>query len=756
MIDVPTLARALGGDVRGNAVLAPGPGHSKSDRSLSVTVDPDAPDGFVVHSFSNDDPLACKDYVRERAGLDSWQPSAPAPNDHFGYDFSKGANHNGDTGIVAEYVYHDAEGQPSRKIGRTAGKQFPQWRWEGERWVSGVKGLPLYPYRLPSIVPPGNDIFICEGEKDADRLAGLGLIATTNPGGAGNWKSDLNRWFEGRVCYVLEDDDDAGRKRVHSIASQLHPIAAEVRIVTFRGIKEGGDVSDWLDLNPGKPLIEYVKGFPVWSPGTSSWPAPSPIVTTLPSVEPFIPELLPEAMRGYVMDVAERQQSAPDFVAVAALCGLSAVVGNRIRIAPKQHDDWEVVPNLWGAIIGRPSAMKSPAMQSALGPIYSLQDQMRDAWQEEVKAAKVDEVLSTLDAKEAKKKAEKAMKGGDRDAARSILADLAKDDEEEPPCPRIVVNDATVEKLGELLNENPRGLLLIRDELPGFLARLESEEYQSERAFYLEAFNGDGRFTYDRIGRGTVHIENCTLSIIGGVQPSRIAPIVRGAITGASNDGLIQRLQMAVWPDDIPSWKWVDRHPSRDAREAYDRAFQQLHALELGSSDHPLVLRFSPAAQDLFREWMEEIQTEARSGKLSSTLESHILKMPKTVASLALLFEMIEGSHFEVGEMSIRRALGWADYLRSHANRLYSSGDTMAEDGARLIIERRRQLPDQFTVRDVQRKAWASLGDRDAVVSAIDILAATNHCREVPAQPGAGGGRPSMAYAWHPSLKQQG
>ncbi len=161
-----------------------------------------------------------------------------------------------------------------------------------------------------------------------------------------------------------------------------------------------------------------------------------------------------------------------------------------------------------------------------------------------------------------RKKAEKALKNDDRDGARGILAGLVGDDDVDPPCPRIVINDATVEKLGELLNENPRGMLLIRDELPGFLARMESEEYQSDRAFYLEAFNGDGRFIYDRIGRGTVHIENCTVSIIGGVQPSRIAPIVRGAMSGASNDGLIQRLQMAVWPDDVGSWRWVDRKPN--------------------------------------------------------------------------------------------------------------------------------------------------------------------------------------------------
>jgi len=59
---------------------------------------------------------------------------------------------------------------------------------------------------------------------------------------------------------------------------------------------------------------------------------------------------------------------------------------------------------------------------------------------------------------------------------------------------------------------------------------MEAEEYQSDPAFYLEAFNGDGKFTYDRIGRGTVHIEQCTLSLIGGVQPTRIAPLVRAAL----------------------------------------------------------------------------------------------------------------------------------------------------------------------------------------------------------------------------------
>ena len=68
-LDLKTLARALGGEVSGGQVLAPGPGHSAADRSLSVKLDNNAPDGFLVNSFSTDDPIECKDYVRQKLGL---------------------------------------------------------------------------------------------------------------------------------------------------------------------------------------------------------------------------------------------------------------------------------------------------------------------------------------------------------------------------------------------------------------------------------------------------------------------------------------------------------------------------------------------------------------------------------------------------------------------------------------------------------------------------------------------------------------
>jgi len=502
--------------------------------------------------------------------------------------------------------------------------------------------------------------------------------------------------------------------------------------------------------------IPKIEELPFHDNSNREWQKIKPIASSLPPVEPLSGIMLPDALRGYVYDVAGRQQSPVDFVAVSCLCGLSALVGNGVRISPKQHDDWQIVPNLWGAIIGRPSAMKSPAMQSALAPVYAIQDDMRKDWQESQKQASIDDVLNALDEKDRKKKAAQAFKTGDREAARALLTDGRDDGEDDAPCPRIVVNDATVEKLGELLNENQRGLLLIRDELAGFLSKMECDDYQSDRAFYLEAFNGDGQFTYDRIGRGTVHIQNATISMVGGIQPSRIAPIVNNAMTGKGDDGLIQRLQLAVWPDDVHEWKWIDRNPDREARQAYDAAFKKIYSNQLGSPDNPLVMRFSPPAQLMFREWMEETQAEARSGNVSGVLESHLLKMPKTVASLALIFELVEGGRFEVGAEATAMALAWAEYLASHARRLYAAGQTMAEDGAKLIIERRHELPALFTVRDIHQKRWARLADREAVLSAIEILTDANYCRKLEASSDRSRGRPTVQYEWNPVLGGRG
>ncbi len=262
--------------------------------------------------------------------------------------------------------------------------------------------------------------------------------------------------------------------------------------------------------------------------------------------------------------------------------------------------------------------------------------------------------LLEMERNAAKVKAKKLLSSGDKNAALAELNRLSSD-MQAPVLRRYIINDSTVEKLGELLNENPNGLLLVRDELGGWLATIQSEDGSVARAFYLECFDGNGSFTYDRIGRGTIFIESCCLSLIGGIQPSRIASLVRAALSGELDDGLIQRLQLAVYPDDVREWRLVDRWPNKAATERVDWVIEQLDQIP----DEPRsALRFCPEAQEKFNAWYTRHMQESRREEVHPALQSHFLKMPQTIAGLALLFELIGGGRQVVSEDATTRAIG--------------------------------------------------------------------------------------------------
>jgi hypothetical protein len=157
----------------------------------------------------------------------------------------------------ATYIYKDERGRFFMKVVRTTAKSFPTYHWKNGDWV---KGWPekVIPYRLPELIaaPASQPPWICEGEKDADNVAVLGLIATTNPGGAKNWQPELAQWFKGKeLVYILEDNDDDGRKHTAKIIAALHDIVPTIVVVSFPELAEKGDVSDWLEQGGNKQLL---------------------------------------------------------------------------------------------------------------------------------------------------------------------------------------------------------------------------------------------------------------------------------------------------------------------------------------------------------------------------------------------------------------------------------------------------------------------------------------------------------------------
>ena len=150
---------------------------------------------------------------------------------------------------VAAYDYRDAAGELLLQVLRFEPKTFRQRRPVPGGWENSVKGVTPTPYRLPELLaaPLTEPVFVVEGEKDVDRLASLGLVATCCAGGAGKWRAQHAKHLMGRAVIAIPDNDEAGRAHVRDVQASLKGIAARVTVVALPGLSEKGDVSDWLD-----------------------------------------------------------------------------------------------------------------------------------------------------------------------------------------------------------------------------------------------------------------------------------------------------------------------------------------------------------------------------------------------------------------------------------------------------------------------------------------------------------------------------
>jgi hypothetical protein len=157
-------------------------------------------------------------------------------------------------------------------------KDFAQRRPDGAGgYVWNLKGIERVLYRLPELLAANRDelVHVPEGEKDVDRLVRLGLVATTNPEGAGKWRDEYTATLKGLHVAILQDNDEEGHKHAEKVARKLYGEAASVKVVVLPGLLEKGDVSDWLDAgNSVDELLRIVDEAPQWEPPSSAADTP--------------------------------------------------------------------------------------------------------------------------------------------------------------------------------------------------------------------------------------------------------------------------------------------------------------------------------------------------------------------------------------------------------------------------------------------------------------------------------------------------
>lgn len=591
---------------------------------------------------------------------------------------------------------------------------------------------------------------IVEGEMDKLAIETAGLKNCVSvPDGAPpiNAKKYSSKFSYLDICqprldevkkFVLAvDNDEPGQKLETELIKRLGQEKCS-SVEWPDGCKDANDVLIQYGPKKLKQIIEEAKPCEHLS---KEWPNPEPVRCDLLPVETLSLSIIPEPFQTWLQDISHRMQCPLDFTAVSALVMTGAVIGAGCGIKPKQRDDWKVIPNLWGAIIARPAMLKTPSMDESQKPITRLEVASKEEFDssmreygaefEMFKAKK--EFLKREMVKAAGAKAKAEQSGPSPEKLTKEYAEL-----EEPKksiWKRYKTNDATIEKMGELLSENNRGILLFRDELVGLFSSWDKEGREPDRTFFLESWNGYGSSTSDRIGRGTVFVKNLCISVFGGIQPSKLIPYLNKAIQGNENDGLVQRLQMLVYPDEPKNWKLIDEYPDTAAKKKSFEIIKSLSEMDFtlyGASqedgkDIPY-FRFSDDAQKVFNKWLTKLQQEKLQQDDEPIILEHLGKYRSLMPSLALVFHLVDiadgGSGGHVSIRAAEKAVAWCEYLESHMRRVYGLVTDISGQAAAKLSKKikNKKLPDGFTVRDVYRKGWSILDIPENAQLACDEL----------------------------------
>ncbi|HEV2521804.1 MAG TPA: DUF3987 domain-containing protein [Candidatus Acidoferrales bacterium] len=574
---------------------------------------------------------------------------------------------------------------------------------------------------------------------------------------------DLVAW-QGRATILAFDSNAQSNPKVqqarHAIAKELTQRGAHVLVAEVLAENNVNGPDDLIAISGDDALLRVLDSslpFGVDSKSASEgWPEPAPLGDDLQPVPVFDLRLLPSSLRPLVSDVSERMQTPIDFAVAAAVVALAGCVGRRANIQPKANDtSWVVVPNIWGAIVAPPGFMKSPVLRAVTRPLTHIEEMWRAEFEHESENYENEIEMVELKRQAWKEQSKLAIKKGNATSP-------APENSVEPPAhKRLILTDSTFEKLHEILRDNPAGVLVLRDELSGWLAGLDKQGREQERSFFLEAWNGDSPFTVDRIGRGFVHVPAACVSLLGNIQPSRLRSYLSDAITGGpGDDGLFQRFQVLVWPDTHPEWILVDRIPNPNALAIAEKIFVVLSKLSIEAT---VRARFAKDAQSLFFDWLAELEGKVRGESgLHPAMVAHLSKYRSLMPSLALLFELADlaaadaviCASITVSLDHTRQAAAFCEYLESHARRVYAciiSPETRAtRDLARHI--KARDLPAEFKTRDAYLKGWSGLDSPERVRGALSLLEDAGWVRRAEFLSSPTGGRKPETWIVNPKV----
>lgn len=472
--------------------------------------------------------------------------------------------------------------------------------------------------------------------------------------------------------------------------------------------------------------------------------AAAPIATTpnTPPPEPFQPfpvDALPDRMRVFVEAVAAATGTDAAFAAMAALVVVAGCIGNRVAVLLKSG--WIEPAVLWGVLVGRSGTTKSPVLKLVTRALVELFKAERRAFANAMK-----EYLREAERHSVRLAVWKK-------SQRNGPPTDPPDEPERPTERRLLVSDITIEKLGELLEQNPLGLLLVRDELAAWVGafdRYASGGKGSDQPAWLSMHDA-APVTIDRkSGKGNYFVERAAVSVLGSIQPGTLSRIFG---TAEREAGLLARVLVA-YPPDQPAL-WTEAALPDDVAAEWRKLLETLLALPTAVDENGEPRpRFVPIGKDAKALWIEWHDGHARElvDISSDDLAAHYAKLKGACARIALLFACVEvaaggDAAAYISADAMRRAIAVVEWFKSEGRRVYAVlGESEEERARRQLVQWIERRGGAVTVRELTHSLQQYRGRADAAKADLDALVKVGYGAWEHPAPGPKGGRPSPRF----------
>ncbi|MHB1425080.1 MAG: YfjI family protein [Gemmataceae bacterium] len=622
-------------------------------------------------------------------------------------------------------AYHDAGGQTKSVRRRPSLETKPRWDKNTRAMVYGED-------HLDDAVEAGY-LTLVEGESDCWTLWFHEFAALGIPGAGCARVLQVGHVESVQILYIVQEVGAAAEGFVAGISRRLAELQWSGELHIIKMAENAKDPSALYIANPEAFAQEWRRRMETAEVIELPTVTASPTTPTLLPYQPFPVEALPAPLATFVRQGSAALGCDSSYFALPVLAAVASLIGNSRTI--RLNRSWTEPSVVWTAIVGPSGSLKSPALRLVVSPLYRLQQELLQKYTEEKKA--YDGVKAEY---------ERAIK-------KTKNSDKPPDDVlPEPPAPgRILTGDTTIEKLGQLLADNPRGMLVCRDELRGWFAsftRYKGQAGGSDLPAWLEFFRAESVIIDRKTGdRPTLFIPRANVSICGGIQPETLSRVLTPE---AYESGLVARLLVAMPPRHPKRWSEAEIDP--ETQQHFETLLRKLHSLRLDTDEkgepEPFVLKLRPEAKQQWIAFYE--QWAKKQAETEGELAAALAKQEGYAARFALIHHVVtrvEGEADDcdpIGRESVEAGITLARWFAYETERVYAfCKGTDVEREKQRLVEYIRSRGGDITARILHQANRSRYSTPKAAEAALEDLVKARLGNWVPT---GEGGRPSRKF----------